>query len=162
MGFPDPDECPRLCKLAYDYLKKSKGCDQNIYEYFSSLPDAKSLYIKLVEEFERCILSYFAFHWTQASFMINQVHNSKQRQTEHQFFFFFLGFLLWILSSDWCCCFGGWVAGAECRVWWAEDEAQGLCDGSYKVKVLINQLVQFNLSSLKMGWWSSSLEEDDM
>ncbi|RVX21676.1 hypothetical protein CK203_001026 [Vitis vinifera] len=73
MGFPDPDECPRFCKLAYDYLKKSKGCDQNIYEYFSSLPDAKSLYIKLVEEFERCILSYFAFHWTQASFMINQV-----------------------------------------------------------------------------------------
>ncbi|KAL6343636.1 hypothetical protein AAG906_025001 [Vitis piasezkii] len=72
-GISDPDECPRFCKLAYDYLKKSKGCDQNIYEYFSSLPDAKSLYIKLVEEFERCILSYFAFHWTQASFMINQV-----------------------------------------------------------------------------------------
>ncbi|RVX21677.1 hypothetical protein CK203_001025 [Vitis vinifera] len=73
MGFADPDECPQLCKLAYDYLKKSKGCDENMYEYFSSQPDADSLYIKLVEELDRCTLSYFAFHWTQASLMINQV-----------------------------------------------------------------------------------------
>ena len=74
MGFADPDECPQLCNLAYDYLKKSKGCDENMYEYFSSQPDADSLYIKLVEELDRCTLSYFGFHWTQASLMINQVH----------------------------------------------------------------------------------------
>ncbi|XP_034685091.1 uncharacterized protein LOC117914041 [Vitis riparia] len=73
MGFADPDECPQLCNLAYDYLKKSKGCDENMYEYFSSQPDADSLYIKLVEELDRCTLSYFGFHWTQASLMINQV-----------------------------------------------------------------------------------------
>ncbi|KAL6343654.1 hypothetical protein AAG906_025019 [Vitis piasezkii] len=44
-----------------------------MYEYFSSQPDADSLYIKLVEELDRCTLSYFGFHWTQASLMINQV-----------------------------------------------------------------------------------------
>ena len=120
MGFPDPDECPRFCKLAYDYLKKSKECDQNIYEYFSSLPDAKSLYIKLVEEFERCILSYFAFHWTQASFMINQVHNSKQRQTEHQILFYVF----------WASSYGFWavivvvVLGGELQVLSVESDEQ--------------------------------------
>lgn len=78
MGFADPNECPHFCKLADDYLKKSKRCDQNIYHYFSTQPDAKSLYMKLVEELERSILGYFAFHWSQASYMINQVLKKKK------------------------------------------------------------------------------------
>ena len=53
MGFTDLEECPQLCKLAYAYLKKSKECDENIYEYLSSQPDAYSLYVKLVEELDR-------------------------------------------------------------------------------------------------------------
>ena len=53
MGFTDLEEWPQLCKLAYAYLKKSKECDENIYEYLSSPPDADSLYVKLVEELDR-------------------------------------------------------------------------------------------------------------
>lgn len=73
MGFDDTNECPQLCKLAYEYLKKSKGCEDNIYEFFSKEAEPESLYVKLVEEFDRCILSYFAFHWSHASLMISQV-----------------------------------------------------------------------------------------
>ncbi|KAJ8428207.1 hypothetical protein Cgig2_016791 [Carnegiea gigantea] len=73
IGFEDPNQCPHLCKLANDYLKKTEGCEGNIYEYFASDPEAELLYVKLIEEFERCILSYFAFHWTQTSLMITQV-----------------------------------------------------------------------------------------
>jgi hypothetical protein len=73
MGFRDGNECPRLCKLAYDYLRKVKGCEDRIYEYFANEAESDSLYIKLIEEFDRCILSYFAFHWGQASLLINQV-----------------------------------------------------------------------------------------
>ncbi|KAF5752362.1 hypothetical protein HS088_TW01G00270 [Tripterygium wilfordii] len=73
MGFQDPSECPRICKLASDYLKKSKGCEDDIYEYFANEPEGESLFMKLIEEFERCILTYFAFHWTQASHLISQV-----------------------------------------------------------------------------------------
>ncbi|XP_028115916.1 uncharacterized protein LOC114313708 [Camellia sinensis] len=69
IGFEDGSECPQLCKLAYEYLKKSKECESTIYEYF-----ADELYVKLVEEFDRCILAYFAFHWSQASLMISQVY----------------------------------------------------------------------------------------
>lgn len=73
MGFGDANECPQLCKLAYDYLKKSEGYDEMIFEYLAKEADAESLYVKLMGEFESCILSYFAFHWTQASHMITQV-----------------------------------------------------------------------------------------
>lgn len=73
MGFADRRECPQLCKLASDYIKKCDGCEDNIYSFFASEPDADSLFVKLVEEFERCILSYFAFHWSQADLMISQV-----------------------------------------------------------------------------------------
>ncbi|KAI4349435.1 hypothetical protein L6164_010022 [Bauhinia variegata] len=34
---------------------------------------ADSLFVKLVEEFERCILSYCAFHWSHADILIAQV-----------------------------------------------------------------------------------------
>ncbi|KAA8527712.1 hypothetical protein F0562_035419 [Nyssa sinensis] len=73
IGFNDASECSQLCKLAYEYLKRSKGCEDIIFEYFASDPNAKSLSVKLVEEFDRCILAYFAFHWSQASLMITQV-----------------------------------------------------------------------------------------
>ncbi|GFZ04808.1 P-loop containing nucleoside triphosphate hydrolases superfamily protein [Actinidia rufa] len=73
MGFTDRRECPHLCKLASDYIRKSEGCEDNIYSFFADEADADSLYIKLVEELERCILSYFAFHWGQAHHMISQV-----------------------------------------------------------------------------------------
>lgn len=73
MGFKDRKECPQLCKLASEYIRKYEGCDDDIYTFFATEPDADSLFVKLVEEFERCILSYFAFHWSQADLMISQV-----------------------------------------------------------------------------------------
>lgn len=75
MGFEDADEVPELCILAQEYLKKSKGCDESIFEYISSgnVENTDSLYAKLVEELERCILSYLAFHWNQATSVISQV-----------------------------------------------------------------------------------------
>ncbi|XP_058105501.1 calmodulin calcium-dependent NAD kinase-like isoform X2 [Magnolia sinica] len=73
MGFGDMKECPQLCKLAYGYLTKSKGCEDNIYVYFSNDPNADSLCMKLIEEFDKCILAYFAFHWSHAPHMISQV-----------------------------------------------------------------------------------------
>ncbi|GLT72581.1 hypothetical protein SLA2020_445050 [Shorea laevis] len=76
MGFKDRRECPQLCKLASEYIMKSEGCEDNIYTFFSTEPDADSLFVKLVEEFERCTLSYFAFHWSQADLMISQVLSS--------------------------------------------------------------------------------------
>ncbi|KAL0437392.1 UNVERIFIED_CONTAM: Calmodulin calcium-dependent NAD kinase [Sesamum radiatum] len=72
MGFKDKKECPNLCKLASNYIKKAEGCENDVFEYFASEPDADSLFIKMVEEFERCILSYFAFHWKHTSYMISQ------------------------------------------------------------------------------------------
>ncbi|KAL2463724.1 P-loop containing nucleoside triphosphate hydrolase superfamily protein [Forsythia ovata] len=80
MGFEDESECPQLTKLAYEYLKKSKGCDDKIYEYFANEPNADALYVKLVDEFERCILGYFAFHWSQAPLMISQVLSVNSHQ----------------------------------------------------------------------------------
>ncbi|KAF2313938.1 hypothetical protein GH714_020741 [Hevea brasiliensis] len=80
LGFADPNECPQLCKLAYDYLRKSKDCEGNIYEFFANEAEAESLYVKLIEEFERCILSYFAFHWTRVSHLITQVINDESEK----------------------------------------------------------------------------------
>lgn len=75
IGFADKRECPNLCKLASDYIRKIEGCEEEIYNFFVNEPGADSLFIKLVEELERLILSYFAFHWSQASNMISQVLN---------------------------------------------------------------------------------------
>jgi hypothetical protein len=83
IGFEDASEVPKLCLLAQEYLQKFKGCDQSIYEYLANEKDSESLYVKLVDEFERCILSYFAFHWKQAPHVISQVYFSI-----HSFFFF--------------------------------------------------------------------------
>ncbi|KAJ0260006.1 P-loop containing nucleoside triphosphate hydrolases superfamily protein [Hirschfeldia incana] len=73
MGFKDRRECPHLCKLANEYIRKSGCCEEDIYSFFSEEPDADTLFIKLVEEFERCILSYFAYHWSHADLMISQI-----------------------------------------------------------------------------------------
>lgn len=73
LGFRDASEIPKLSNLAYNYLKKSKAFELSIYEYLADYPAAETLYVKLVEELERCILTYFAFHWNQASDMISQV-----------------------------------------------------------------------------------------
>ncbi|OMO54773.1 hypothetical protein CCACVL1_27598 [Corchorus capsularis] len=73
LGFADANECPELCKLAQNYLQKPKDCEVRIFEYFTNEAEAETLYVKLTEEFERCILSYFAFHWHQASHMVSQV-----------------------------------------------------------------------------------------
>ncbi|GMI73861.1 hypothetical protein like AT1G06750 [Hibiscus trionum] len=73
MGFKDRRACPVLCKLAAEYIRKCESCEDDIYAYFSNELDVDSLYVKLVEEFERCILSYFAFHWSHADIMISQV-----------------------------------------------------------------------------------------
>ncbi|KAH0993904.1 hypothetical protein GBA52_005387 [Prunus armeniaca] len=79
LGILDANECPQLCKLAYDYLRKSKGYE-DIYAYLASEADAESLCISLMQEFERCILSYFAFHWSQATLMISQVLNVETKK----------------------------------------------------------------------------------
>ncbi|CAL5439865.1 unnamed protein product [Camellia sinensis] len=82
IGFEDGSECPQLCKLTYEYLKKSKECESTIYEYFADEPHVDELYVKLVEEFDRCILAYFAFHWSQASLMISQDENVASDDAE--------------------------------------------------------------------------------
>ncbi|CAH9086878.1 unnamed protein product [Cuscuta europaea] len=82
MGFREKKECPSLCKLASEYIIKADGCEEDIYNFFATEPHADSLFIKLVEEFERLILSYFAFHWTQASYMISQALVSADKSSE--------------------------------------------------------------------------------
>ncbi|XP_028762398.1 uncharacterized protein LOC114720842 isoform X2 [Neltuma alba] len=72
MGFEDPEEVPGLCKLANDFLRKTKDCEASIYGYFDKEDGAESLYEMLIHEFDRCILTYFAFHWNQASAVISQ------------------------------------------------------------------------------------------
>ncbi|GAB2213822.1 hypothetical protein Droror1_Dr00018140 [Drosera rotundifolia] len=73
LGFTDRRQCPQLCKLASDYINKMEGCEDSIYAYFARDLDGDSLFIKLVEEFERCTLSYFAFHWSFAEISLAQV-----------------------------------------------------------------------------------------
>ncbi|KAE8696184.1 hypothetical protein F3Y22_tig00110676pilonHSYRG00186 [Hibiscus syriacus] len=70
LGFQDANECPELCKLANEYLKNPKDCEVKFFEYFGNEED---LYVKLVEGLGRCILCYFAFHWSRAPDMITQV-----------------------------------------------------------------------------------------
>ncbi|PQM34872.1 uncharacterized protein Pyn_03890 [Prunus yedoensis var. nudiflora] len=48
LGFKDRRECPHLCKLATEYIRKFEGFEDDIYNFFSSEPDADSLFVKLV------------------------------------------------------------------------------------------------------------------
>ncbi|KAK7277572.1 hypothetical protein RJT34_22587 [Clitoria ternatea] len=77
MGFKDRRSCPHLCKLASEYIRKFEGCEDDIYAFFENEPDADSLFVKLIEEFERCILSYCAFHWSHGDVLISQVLSSE-------------------------------------------------------------------------------------
>ena len=76
-GFGDASECPHLAKLAVDFLKKTPGCESDLFSFVSQEPDAEGLYLKLIQELDRCILGYFAFHWTHAALMITQVIRPK-------------------------------------------------------------------------------------
>ncbi|KAG1368724.1 hypothetical protein COCNU_14G011920 [Cocos nucifera] len=73
LGFEDVNECPQLCKLAYDFLRKTKGCEENIFAFFAGVPNPETLSVKFMEELDRCILGYFAFHWDHATLMITKV-----------------------------------------------------------------------------------------
>nr|GEU58028.1 zeta toxin domain, P-loop containing nucleoside triphosphate hydrolase [Tanacetum cinerariifolium] len=80
IGFTNSKECPHLIRFAAEYMVKAEGCEEEMYLFFSEETEADSLFIKLVEEFERCILSYFAFHWSNAPFMISQVLAGMEAQ----------------------------------------------------------------------------------
>ncbi|RWR89409.1 P-loop containing nucleoside triphosphate hydrolases superfamily protein [Cinnamomum micranthum f. kanehirae] len=82
LGFEDANECPQLSKLAHDYLRKSKDCEENIYAFFSNDRNGDSLYVKLIEEFDKCILGYFAFHWCHATHFISQVLSVDSESTK--------------------------------------------------------------------------------
>ncbi|KAJ1294481.1 hypothetical protein BS78_01G149400 [Paspalum vaginatum] len=71
LGFLDTNECPQLCKLANYYLSNTKTCMEDIYGFFSNVKDADSLYVKFIEELDKCILGYFAFHWDHATYLIS-------------------------------------------------------------------------------------------
>lgn len=125
IGFADRRECPQLCKLASDYARKSEGCEENIYTFFHTELDGDSLFIKLVEEFERCIISYFAFHWSHADLMISQVivkRSSDPRTNVYQRIRLYntsLSFSCYIIAD-----FGNWRP---------KKETQEPCYGSNKV-----------------------------
>ncbi|KAL5217456.1 hypothetical protein ABZP36_018140 [Zizania latifolia] len=72
LGFQDINECPELCKLANNYLKRTSNCMDDIYDFFAIIPDSESLYVKFLEELDKCILGYFAFHWDHATALISQ------------------------------------------------------------------------------------------
>ncbi|KAL6893523.1 hypothetical protein ACP4OV_007621 [Aristida adscensionis] len=72
IGFQDINECPELCKLANNYLRNSKNCKDDIFGFFANAQDAEILYVKFIEELDKCILGYFAFHWDHATNLISQ------------------------------------------------------------------------------------------
>ncbi|KAG0493110.1 hypothetical protein HPP92_006508 [Vanilla planifolia] len=73
LGFRDINECPQLGKLVYDYVKKTKGYEEQIFAFFSNERDPEALCEKLMDELDRCILGYFAFHWKHATYIISQI-----------------------------------------------------------------------------------------
>ncbi|KAJ0982400.1 hypothetical protein J5N97_010655 [Dioscorea zingiberensis] len=73
IGFSDMNECPQLCKLANDYLRKAQGCEENIFGFLSKESYPEALYVKLIQELDICILAYFAFHWQHTTLMVSQV-----------------------------------------------------------------------------------------
>ena len=73
IGFEDVKECPHLCTLAYDYLRKNKGYEENIFAFFQNNMDPEPLIVKFIEELDKCIVGYFSFHWKYATYIITQV-----------------------------------------------------------------------------------------
>lgn len=74
IGFEDLNECPHLCTLAYDYLKKTEGYEQNLLAFFHNTMNPDALLVSLIEELDKCILGYFSFHWKFATHIITQVY----------------------------------------------------------------------------------------
>ncbi|EMS61580.1 hypothetical protein TRIUR3_32141 [Triticum urartu] len=72
IGFEDASECPHLCKAANNYLRQTNNCMADVYGLLDGVPEADALYVKLVDELERCILGYFAFHWDHSTTLVTQ------------------------------------------------------------------------------------------
>ncbi|KAK3162098.1 hypothetical protein QOZ80_1BG0085360 [Eleusine coracana subsp. coracana] len=77
IGFEDLNQCPHLHSLAYDYLKKNEGYEQNLLAFFHNKMNPDALLVKLIEELDKCILGYFSFHWKWATQVITQVLTSE-------------------------------------------------------------------------------------
>ncbi|XP_052731043.1 calmodulin calcium-dependent NAD kinase-like isoform X2 [Vigna angularis] len=83
IGFKDANEVPVLCILAQDFLKRSKECDENIFEYICSVYGYPwDLYTKLIDEFERCVNTYLAFHWNQVTHLISLALREESPHTK--------------------------------------------------------------------------------
>ncbi|CAN6287479.1 unnamed protein product [Urochloa humidicola] len=82
IGFEDINECPQLCKLANNYLRSSKNCMEDIYGFFANVKDAETLYVKFIEELDKCILGYFAFHWDHATYLISSALTADSGSTK--------------------------------------------------------------------------------
>ncbi|RCV27599.1 hypothetical protein SETIT_5G337000v2 [Setaria italica] len=78
IGFEDLNECPHLCTLSYDYLKKTEGYEQNLLAFFHNKMNPDALLVRLIEELDKCILGYFSFHWKFATHIITQVLTHEQ------------------------------------------------------------------------------------
>ena len=74
ISFEDLNECPHLCTLSYDYLKKTEGYEQNLLAFFHNKMNPDALLVQLIEELDKCILGYFSFHWKYATYIITQVN----------------------------------------------------------------------------------------
>ncbi|XP_052731044.1 calmodulin calcium-dependent NAD kinase [Vigna angularis] len=83
LGFEDPVKVPFLCLLLQQYLKKSEGYDERMYEYIfnGNIDNVDHLYTKLEHEFERCILSYFSFYWDEVATVVNKAINPESSST---------------------------------------------------------------------------------
>ena len=72
--------------MAYEYLKKSEGYEQNLLAFFHNNMDPDALLVKLIEELDRCILGYFSFHWKSSTYMITQVQlKERPRSTAFEY-----------------------------------------------------------------------------
>ncbi|EAY76007.1 hypothetical protein OsI_03932 [Oryza sativa Indica Group] len=78
IGIEDVSECPHLCALAYGYLKKTEGYEQNLLAFFHNKINSDALLVLLIEELDKCILGYFSFHWKFATEVITQVLTAEQ------------------------------------------------------------------------------------
>ncbi|KAJ4754567.1 P-loop containing nucleoside triphosphate hydrolases superfamily protein [Rhynchospora pubera] len=73
LGFEGMHECLHICQLANDHLKQTKGHEESIFAFFANEPNAENLTIKFIEEIDKCIMGYFAYHWNHATSMITQI-----------------------------------------------------------------------------------------
>ncbi|TVU34919.1 hypothetical protein EJB05_16775 [Eragrostis curvula] len=79
IGFDDLNECPHLHSLAYDYLKKTEGYEQNLLAFFHNKMNPDALLVKLIEELDKCILGYFSFHWKCATHVLTSEQPRRRK-----------------------------------------------------------------------------------